>query len=426
MVILFIIPAFLPSSAGGEKKAYLVEINGMITRGTAEQFGRALKTAEEAGTLLIVELDTNGGLSNSMEDIIELMESAAVPVVVYVTPSGAKAFSAGTFILMASHVAAMDSATTIGACHPRIINPATGGVKDAGEKETNAYAAMIKSLAIAHGRNATMAESFVRNNTALNEKEALKAGVIEVISTGIDDLMEKLNGRIVKIDGKNYTINTSGMVIERIRWGVRERFIGYLSDPQISSLLLTIGLFGLIFGFLTPGYHLPETMGVILIILSLYGLSFIGVEAAGILLIALAFIFFIVEAHTPTFGFWTAAAIMTFIFGIMLLPSSDVLHEMPEEWYKSFRIASIVVAVVVTSFFSYTVAMAMKTKRKKPRIGGDEMVGREGVAITRISPHGQVKIGGEIWKAISDEEIEEGEEIVVEGQNRLTLKVRKK
>ncbi|MCD6481748.1 MAG: nodulation protein NfeD [Thermoplasmata archaeon] len=424
--VLFIVLllAFIPPSEGKERTAYVVKIDGLITQGTVEQFERSLDIAGKDGDILIVMLDTNGGLSSSMEKIIEMMESSPIPVIIYVAPPGAKAFSAGTFLLMASHVAAMANATTIGACHPRIIT-GTGLVEDAGEKETNAYAAMMKSLAASHGRNESMAIEFVKNNTALNEREAMEKGVIEMVARDVEDLLEKLDGKVVEVRGENYTINTSGMVIKNIRWGMREKFINYLSDPQVASLLLTIGIFGLIFGFLTPGFHFPETMGAILIILALYGLSFIGMGAAGILLLSLAFIFFVIEAHTPTFGFWTAAAIITFIFGIMLLPAGDVLHEMPRDWYKSFRLASIMVAIFVTTFFSYAVAMAAKTRRKKPRIGENEMVGKEGVALTRISPEGQVKVDGKIWKAVSEEEIEEGEKIVVEEQHRLTLKVKK-
>ena len=225
--------------------------------------------------------------------------------------------------------------------------------------------------------------------------------------------------------GKNITLNLTDAKIVSIKWGIRDALINYLSDPQISSLLLIIGLFGLIFGFLTPGYHLPEVLGAIFLILSLYGLSYIGINVAGLLLIVLAFLFFIVEALTPTFGFWTTAAIITFIFGIMLLPAEKAMHEMPTEWFTSFRIASIVVAIFFTIFFSYAIAKAIKAKRRRPSIGENELVGKKGVALSNISPKGQVKVMGKIWQAEADENIKEGEEIVVVEQKRLVLKVRK-
>ncbi len=407
------------------KKVYVANIEGMIAQGTVNQFEKAIETAEKDGICLIIEFNTNGGMANSMEKIIEKIENAKIPVVIFIYPRGAKAFSAGAFILMASHVAAMTNATVIGACQPRIINPLTGTPEKASQKEINAYTTLIKALAKEHGRNNSVAEKFVMNNTAIDEKEALEKGVIEIIAKDVDELIEKLNGMQVKVNGQEYTINTSGAKIVKIEWSLRDKFINYISDPQIASLLLTIGLFGLIFGFLTPGFHLPETLGVILIILALYGLSFIGVNVAGILLIALAFIFFIIEALTPTFGFWTTAAIITFIFGIMLIPAEKAVHEMPLHWFATFRIASIVVAIFITLFFSYALVKAMKAKKAKPKIGEGDLIGEKGIAITDLKPKGQVKVRGEIWQAEAEEEIKEGEEIIVIEQERLKLKVKK-
>jgi membrane-bound serine protease (ClpP class) len=206
---------------------------------------------------------------------------------------------------------------------------------------------------------------------------------------------------------------------------VRDTFINYVSDPQVASLLLTIGIFGLIFGFLTPGFYVPETAGAILIIVALYGLSFIDVNAAGVLLLALAFMFFIVEALTPTFGFWTIAAVITFIFGITLIPTDEMVFYMPESWFITFRVASIVVAVVVTAFFAYALFKVVQAKKMKPRIGRLDLVGERGVAVTPIAPKGQIRLGGEIWKAESDEPVDEGDEVEVVGQNRLTLRVKR-
>lgn len=425
--LLFIIIIFLlmPFCDASEKRIYVAEIEGMIAQGTVNEFEKAIEMAEKKGELLIIKIDTNGGLADSMEKIIKKMENADVPVVVYVAPAGAVAFSAGTFILMASHIAVMSNATVIGACQPRIINPATGLPEKADEKEINAYTAIMKTLAEKHGRNASMAEKFVRENVALNEREALDAGVIEFIASDLNDLIEKIDGFVVEVGGRDYRINASSAKIVRIKWNLRDKFINYISDPQIASILLVIGLFGLIFGFLTPGYHLPETIGAVLLIISLYGLSLIGVNTAGILLISLAFIFFIIEALTPTFGFWTATAIITFIFGIMLIPAERAMHEMPLNWFTTFRIASLAVAVLLTAFFSYALAKAIKAKKKKPKIGEEDLVGEKGIAITDIMKRGQVKVKGEIWKAEADEEIKEGEEIIVVDQKRLILKVRK-
>lgn len=424
LAITFIL--FLISIATAEgKKIYVASIEGMIAQGTVNQFEKAIEKAEKDGVCLIIQLNTNGGMANSMEKIVEMIENADIPVIIYISPVGAKAFSAGTFILMAGHIAAMANSTLIGACQPRIINPVTGMPEKADEKEIKAYAAYMKNLASMRKRNESMAEKFVLENLVLNESKALKSKVIEVVAFNLEELIEKINGMEIKIKGERYIINTSNAKVVKIEWNLRDKFINYISDPQIASLLLTIGLFGLIFGFLTPGFHLPETIGAIFIILALYGLSYIGINAAGILLLILAFIFFIIEALTPTFGFWTAAAIITFIFGIMLIPTEKAMHEMPLAWYKTFRIVSIVIAIFITLFFSYAIAKAMKARKAKPKIGEKDLVGEKGIAITDIKPKGQVKVKGEIWQAESEEEINEGEEVIVVKQNRLILKVKR-
>ena len=423
-LIFLLILLLLPHANADSKKVYVAEIQGIIAQGTVNQFEKAIDEAKD-GEALIIILDTDGGMANAMEKIIKKIENSPVPIVIYIAPSGAKAFSAGTFILMASHVAAMANTTLIGACQPRSVNPATGLPEKADEKVVRAYAAMMKNLALSHGRNVSMAEKFVTENVVLNEREAYENGTIEIVAGSVGELIKELDGMKVTVRGERKTLATSNSTIERIKWSFRDIFINYISDPQIASILFTIGMFGLIFGFLTPGFHLPETIGAISVILSLYGFSFIGVNVAGILLISLAFIFFVIEAFTPTFGFWTAAAIITFIFGIMLMPAEKAMHEMPLNWYLAFRVASLVIAIFITAFFSYALMKAIKAKRAKPKIGEDELVGKKGVAITDISPKGQVKVDGKIWRAEAEEEIKEGEEIIVVSQQRLTLKVRR-
>ncbi|MGC9308692.1 MAG: NfeD family protein, partial [Thermoplasmatota archaeon] len=218
----------------------------------------------------------------------------------------------------------------------------------------------------------------------------------------------------------------AGADIIQIQWTFRDTIVDYLTDPQIASLLLTIGILGLVMGFLTPGFHVPEVVGAIFLILALYGLSFIGVNAAGVLLLALAFVFLAVEAYTPTFGLWTTAAVVTLVFGIVLIPASDALYEMPTDWFTSFRIASIAAAVIIGGFFAYALYASLKTKRSQPRMGDEEFIGREGTAVTDIDPQGQVKVRGKLWNAESDESIKEGEAVIVTGKERMTLHVKKR
>lgn len=430
IILILLLLSLIPIAEADQKKVFVAEIEGMVAGGTEHQFEKAIERAErEDAASLIIKLDTPGGVAASMENIIGKIYDAKIPVIVYIAPQGAHAFSAGTFILLASHVAAMAPSTAIGACQPRIINPATGLPEDAPQKEVNAYTTYIKSIANRTGRNESAATKFVTENLALSPDEALEKGVIEIIAENITVLLKKVQGMRIRgsIDGReNITLDVENAKIVKIGWNVRDMIVNYLTDPQIASLLFTIGIIGLIFGFLSPGFHVPEVIGAVCLILALYGLAYIGVNAAGVLLLTVAFIFIVIEAYTPTFGFWTTAAIITFIFGIVLLPATEALYHMPKGWYVSFRIGSIVVAVALCIFFAYAIAASLKARKAKPKVGEEELVGTEGIALSSIAPKGQIKIRGEIWQAESEEEIKEGEKVVIIDKKGLILKVRKK
>lgn len=431
LVALSFLVLISPSHGGpADKTVYVAEIEGMIAEGAAHRFSRAIDRAEEGeAQALVIMLDTAGGLSTAMKDIIQDIESAEVPVVVYIAPPGAYAFSAGTFILLSAHLAVMAPATSIGACQPRVVDPATGTAEKPSDKEINAYASSIASLAQSHGRNATAARLMVTDNLALGPEEALDSGVVEMVADNLTELLVLAHGIPVRgsVAGEeNLTLDLEGARVVRIEWGVRDVVINYLTDPQIASLLLTIGLLGLLFGFLTPGFHLPETVGAICLILGLYGLSFIGVNATGVILIVVAIILFIVEASTPTFGLWTTAGVIALVFGIVLIPATDAIYEMPADWFTSFRIASLVVAIAIGAFFAYALAASLRAKRAQPKLGDEEFRGLEGIALTNLTPRGQVKVRGKIWEAEAEEPVLSGEEVVVIGKHRLLLQVKKK
>ncbi len=431
-ILLLLLAAALPAPvfAQDSPAVYVATIDGMIAEGAASRFQKAIDRAEDNdASALIIRLDTPGGLSTAMNDVIRAIEGSAVPVIVYVGPAGAQAFSAGTFILLSSHVAAMAPATSIGACQPRTVDPATGTAEPAPQKEINAFATKIQSIADSRSRNQTAARRFVTENLAFGPGEAAANNTVELVAGNVTELIAMADGMAIQgtLQGrKNVTLELTDADIIRIQWSLRDTVVDYLTDPQIASLLLTIGILGLVMGFLTPGFHVPEVVGAIFLILALYGLSFIGVNAAGVLLLALAFIFMAVEAYTPTFGLWTTAAVATLVFGIVLIPASDALYEMPAAWFTSFRIASIAVAVIIGGFFAYALYASLKTKRTTPRMGDQEFVGREGTAVTDIDPAGQVKVRGKLWKAESTQPIKEGERIVVTGKERMTLLVKKR
>jgi len=431
LLIIFLL-GLIPISQGsdGDKKVYVAEIDGLIAEGAANRFARAIDRAEkEDARALVVMLDTAGGLSTAMKAIIRDIENAPLPVIVYIAPPGSYAFSAGTFILLSAHLAAMAPATSMGACQPRVVNPATGTSEKASDKEINAYASYIASLAESHGRNAAAARLLVIDNLAWGPEEALAGGMVELVAGNLTELLALAHGMPIRgsVAGReNLTLDLEGARVVHIKWGVRDVVINHLTDPQIASLLLTIGLLGLLFGFLTPGFHLPETVGAICIILGLYGLSFIGVNAAGVILVAMALVLFIVEASTPTFGFWTTAGVIALVFGIVLIPASDAIYEMPTDWFTSFRIASLVVALAIGAFFAYALAASLKAKRAQPKLGDEEFVGLGGVAMTDLAPRGQVKVRGKIWEAEAEEPVSSGEEVVVTGKHRMLLQVEKK
>ena len=413
-----------------DKKVYVTEIEGMIAEGSANQVSQAISRAEDGnGQALILQLDTPGGLSTAMRAIIRDIEGSEVPVIVHIAPRGAYAFSAGTFILLSSHLAVMASATSIGACQPRVIDPTTGMAKQASNKEINAYASYIESIAIRHGRNATAARLFVTDNLALGPNEAVANTVVELVADDLDTVLALADGMPISgtvADQKNTTLDLQGARVVYIKWGIRDKVINYLTDPQIASLLLTIGMLGLLFGFLTPGFHVPEIIGAISLILGLYGLSFIGVNAAGVILVIVALVLFIVEAYTPTFGLWTTAGVISLLFGIVLIPESDAIYEMPTEWFTSFRIASLLVAIAIGAFFVYALLASWRAKRVQPKLGDEEFTDMEGIAVTDIDPWGQIKLRGKIWQAQTREgPILQGETVVVTDKKRMLLTVEK-
>ncbi|MFO8133119.1 MAG: nodulation protein NfeD [Thermoplasmatota archaeon] len=432
ILLLLLLAGALPAPAFADNgpEVYVATVDGMIAEGAASRVRKAIDRAEDRdAAALIIRLDTPGGLSTAMNDVIRAVDGSSVPVIVYVGPAGAQAFSAGTFILLSSHLAAMAPATSIGACQPRIIDPATGTAEPAPQKEINAFSKKIESIAESRGRNQTAARRFVTENLAYTPDEAAANNTVELVAENLTELVTMADGMAIRgtLQGRaNVTLTLIGADIVHIDWTYRDTLVDYLTDPQIASLLLTIGILGLVMGFLTPGFHVPEVVGAILLVLALYGLSFIGVNAAGVLLLVLAFVFMAVEAYTPTFGLWTTAAVVTLIFGIVLIPASDALYEMPTDWFTSFRLASIAVAVIIGGFFAYALYASLKTKRSQPRMGDEEFIGRTAVAVTDIDPEGQVKVRGKLWNAESQEPIMEGDEVVVTGKQRMTLHVKKR
>lgn len=452
----------------------VIVVKGAIFSSTARYIERGIKQSEEDGAICIIQLDTPGGLVKSMRDIIQAMQASEVPVVVYVSPHGAMATSAGTYITYASHVAAMAPGTHIGSAHPVSIgqenkrwkkkdeNPfefekkednkkgkdgknddkkdkdkkkedkkvkedkkkkeSSPGVEtDIGmEKATNAMVALIRSLAEKTGRNADWAEKAVRESASITANEAVKLKVVEIKAEDLRDLLEKLRGRKITLPGKRVvTLYPSQNNIKYIRMSAIERFLLTINDPQIAIILMFLGTMGLYFEFANPGATIPGIIGGICIILSLYTLGSLPINYAALALIILSAILFIAEAFTPTFGALTTGGVIAFILGAVFLIPSGVPYL---EISKSL-IISIALLMGILSFFIFT--MVIKTMRTKPVSGREGMLGKVGIAKEKLDPEGTILFMGEFWKAKSEGDIiQKGTKVKVEKVEGLLLHVK--
>ncbi len=396
----------------------LVKVDGVINPARAEFIIKSIKKAnEEKASVIILELDTPGGLDTSMRTIIKEMVGSAVPVVVYVSPSGARAASAGAFITIASHIAVMAPGTNIGAAHP----VAMGGRmdKEMAKKVTNDAAAYMRSLAESRGRNARWAEDAVRKSVSATEKEALELKVIDLIAKDREELLKKINGRKVKTVFGDVIIKTEGARIIREEMGLRQRILDLISDPNVAYILMLLGIYGLFFELTNPGSIFPGVLGAICLILAFYAFQTLPVNYAGLLLIILAIILFILEVKIVSHGILTLGGIISMIIGSLML------FESPAPFFR-LSIYVILPAVVVTAlFFVITFTLAFKAWKRRPTTGAEGIVGLEGIARTDIKEDGMVLVRGEIWSAFSDEQINKGDRVRVEAISGLRLKVKK-
>ncbi len=443
----------------------VIVVKGAIFSSTARYIERGIKQSEEDGAICIIQLDTPGGLVKSMRDIIQAMQASEVPVVVYVSPHGAMATSAGAYITYASHIAAMAPGTHIGSAHPVSIgqenkrwkkndeNPYEFGKKkeddkkskdkkkddkkikedkkkeksspgveaDIGmEKATNAMVALIRSLAEKTGRNADWAEKAVRESASITANEAVKLKVVEINAEDLRDLLEKLRGRKVTLPGKKVvTLYPSQDNIKYIRMSAIERFLLTINDPQIAIILMFLGTMGLYFELANPGATIPGIIGGICIILSLYTLGSLPINYAALGLIILAAILFIAEVFTPTFGALTMGGVIAFTLGAVFLIPAGVPYL---EISKSL-IFSIALLMGIISFLIFT--MVIKMMRTKPVSGKEGMIGKIGTAKENLDPEGTILFMGEFWNAKSEGDIiQKGKKVKVEKVEGLLLHVK--
>jgi len=399
----------------------VLRVKGTVNPVLADYIERGINHAEETGAVAcIIQMDTPGGLDTAMRDIVQDILDSSVPVVVYVSPPGARAASAGAFITISAHVAAMAPNTTIGAAHPVAIG-AGGEVSPVDEKVVNDAAAYMRSLAENRGRNAEWAERAVRESVSATELEALELDVIDFVAADLDGLIAQLDGRrITLLDGREVTLNTQGVGTSLINMEFGESFLYVLSDPNIAYILLSLATLGLLVEISSPGLIFPGVVGGICLVLAFYSLGVLPVNYAGVLLIVLAFGLFIAEVFTTGFGALAVGGIISLILGSLILFKGGPLFRV-NPWLI------VTVVVLVGGFVAFAVLKVVGARRRPATIGREEFAGKVGVVKKALKPEGMVLCKGELWSAISESgPVEPGEEVTVTRIDGLKLHVIKK
>ena len=414
--MMLVVPAV---SSAAPAPVATIEIEGVISPVTLRLVGLAIDRAQaEKAQALIIQLDTPGGLERSMRAIVQRMMNAEVPVVVYVAPTGARAASAGVFITMAAHVAAMAPATNIGAASP----VAMGGNADKTmmKKVENDAAAFIRTVATERGRNADWAEKAVRDAVAITERDALKLKVIDLIADSVPDLLEKIDGRTIKLPKGTVTLATKGAPVRPIEIGFRDRFLNIITDPNVAYVLMMLGMLGLFFELSNPGVILPGVIGGISLILAFFAFQSLPINYAGLLLILFGIVLLIAEIKIVSHGVLAIGGIVSMSLGSLML------FDAPE---VGFRVSWWVIGPTVAAtagLFLFVVAAGVRALGRPPTTGAEGLVGRTATVRERLGPEGQVMVSGEIWRAVAEgEPLEPGAQVRIIAVDGLTLKVAK-
>ena len=397
-----------------------IEIEGVINPVTLRLVGIAIDRAQaERAQALIIQLDTPGGLERSMRAIVQRMMNAEVPVIVYVAPTGARAASAGVFITMAAHVAAMAPATNIGAASPVALGGGTAD-KTMMKKVENDAAAFIRTVALKRGRNADWAEKAVREAVAITERDALKLKVIDLIASSVPDLLEKVDGRTIELPKGPVTLATKGAPVRPIEIGFRDRFLNVITDPNIAYVLMMLGMLGLFFELSNPGVILPGVVGGICLILAFFAFQSLPINYAGLLLILFGIVLLIAEIKIVSHGVLAIGGMVSMALGSLML------FDAPE---VGFRVSWWIIGSMVlgtAGIFMFVVAAGVRALGRPPSTGAEGLVGRTATVRERLGPEGQVMVSGEIWRAVAEgEAFEPGAQVRIVGVEGLTLKVAK-
>lgn len=403
---------------------HVIEVESVITPVSAEFIISSIEKAEDEGAhCLIIELDTPGGLMESTRQITKRFLASKIPIIVYVSPQGSRAASAGVFITYAAHIAAMAPSTNIGAAHPVNIQGGADTSSVMNDKITNDAVAQVKALAEKRGRNVEWAEKAVRESVSITEQDALEKNVINFISASLEELLEQIDGMKIEISSGMVTLKTQNARIVRREMNLRYKILEKISNPNVAYILMMLGIYGIFFELSNPGAIFPGVVGAIFLILAFFALQVLPINYAGLLLILLALVLFILEVKITSYGLLTIGGIIAMVLGSLML-----IEQPPDNFAPvlSISLSLIITVVAVTAaFFIFAFGMAFKTYRKKVTTGNEGIIGESGIAQSRISPEGNVKVHGEIWKAISDELIKKGEKVRIVSVDGLVLKVEK-
>lgn len=395
-----------------------IVVNDTIHPITEEYIGRAITEAERnKDQALLIEMNTPGGLLESTRDILEKILAAKVPVIIYVTPSGSRAASAGFFILESADVAAMAPGTNTGAAHPVTI---TGGKIDdvMKEKLENDSAALMRSVVSKRGRNVEIAETAVRQSKSFTEQEALSQHLIDYVAANEEELFKQLQGKPVKrFSGETVTLNLAGQPIRPFDMTLKQRILAFIMDPNIAFILLAIGALALYAEFNHPGAVVPGTVGVIFILLAVFALNLLPVRFAAIVLILASFVLFALEAKFATHGVLAIGGITTMVLGALLLVDAPI----PE--MRVHLLTALAVSIPLGVITVFLMGIALKARRNKVVTGAQGLVGEMGQAQTALSPRGKVFVHGELWDAVASSNVPAGQSVIVRRIDGLQLQV---
>jgi len=405
------------STAFAADPVSIIEMDGAIGPITVRLLNGALERARaEHAQALVIELNTPGGLERSMRSMVQSILSSEIPVIVYVAPTGARAASAGVFITMAGHVAAMAPATNIGAAHP----VAVGGQmdKEMVKKVESDAAAFARTIATERGRNVEWAEKAVRSSVSATEREAVKLKVVDLIADSVPDLLAKVDGRVVKTSKGMVTLHTREATLKRIEVRFRDRFLAFISDPNVAYILMMVGMLGIFFELSTPGAILPGVVGGISLILAFFAFQSLPVNWAGLLLILFGLVLLVVEIKVTSHGVLTIGGVVAMVLGSLML------YDVPESGLRISWFVLLPTVGATAGLVMFAVGAGLRALTRPPTTGVAGMVGHTGVVRRAIDPEGQVLVDGELWRAVTpDGPVPAGEHVQIVSVDGLTLTV---